>query len=260
MFFTDQARTKRQVGVRVPDHADTIYWRTPLEHPYACSASETHIQQSTNCSQQTTMSSVEISAIMQENVSLKQQFADKERLGRSLIVEKVFKSDANVMRYTGIPSQAMFNALFDMINESGDTVKYWSGQTTATAKFYERNNSKKPGPQRKLLRKEEFLLTMVRLRTGMLISILADIFGISESRVSQIFATWINLLSPCLKSLIKWPSKKKVRKHMPSSFRKDFPNTRAIIDCTEVFIKKPGNTKAQSITYSTYKSHNTAKL
>ena len=53
---------------------------------------------------------------------------------------------------------------------------------------------------------------------------------------------------------------KKVRKLMPSSFRKDFPNTRAIIDCTEVFIQKPSNTKAQSITYSTYKSHNTAKL
>ena len=55
-----------------------------------------------------TMSSVEISAIMQANASLKQQFADKERLGRSLFVEKVFKSDANVMLYTGIPSQAMF--------------------------------------------------------------------------------------------------------------------------------------------------------
>ena len=36
---------------------------------------------------------------------------------------------------------------------------------------------------------------------------------------------------------------KKVRKLMPSSFRKDFPNTRAIIDCTEVFIQNPATQK-----------------
>ena len=46
---------------------------------------------------------------------------------------------------------------------------------------------------------------------------------------------------------------------MPRSFKVKYPKTRAIIDCTEFFIQKPSNTKAQSLTYSSYKSHNTAK-
>jgi len=163
------------------------------------------------------------------------------------------------MRYTGIPNRGLFHGLYGLLESKQKMLKYWSGQTTTKTKNYEDGSRKKPGPQRKLSGLEEFTLTMVRLRTGMHGSILADIFGVSESRVSQIFATWINFLHQVLKPLIKWPSKSKVKKRMPSSFKKHYPNTRAIIDCTEFFIQKPGNTKAQSATYSSYKSHNTAK-
>ena len=46
---------------------------------------------------------------------------------------------------------------------------------------------------------------------------------------------------------------------MPESFKK-FPNTRVIIDCTEFFVEMPSSLVNQSITYSSYKSHNTFKL
>ena len=32
-----------------------------------------------------------------------------------------------------------------------------------------------------------------------------------------------------------------------------------ILDCTEIFIERPSCFRAQSLTYSTYQSHNTAK-
>ena len=45
-----------------------------------------------------------------------------------------------------------------------------------------------------------------------------------------------------------------------NSFKQKYPRARAIIDCTEIFVERPCNTKALSTTYSAYKSHHTAKL
>ena len=46
---------------------------------------------------------------------------------------------------------------------------------------------------------------------------------------------------------------------MPQAFRDSYPNTRVIIDCTELFIERPTSFRSQSATYSSYKNHNTAK-
>ena len=46
---------------------------------------------------------------------------------------------------------------------------------------------------------------------------------------------------------------------MPECFCEKYPLTGVIIDCTEIFIEKPSCFRAQSGTYSSYKSHNTAK-
>mgnify|MGYP001790959681 FL=1 len=56
-----------------------------------------------------------------------------------------------------------------------------------------------------------------------------------------------------------WPSQKLVREHMPECFKEKYSNTRVVIDCTEIFIQRPSSATAQQLTYSTYKSHNTAK-
>ena len=208
---------------------------------------------------QTELQNNQLQELLEENKRLKNMLTEEESLGRSLFLNKVFKSDANVLRYTGISTKAQFDSIYALLDEKKELLNSWRGRSTANNLTYG-GNRKKPGPKRKLTGKEEFTLTMVRLRTGMLVSVLADLFGISSTRVSQVFATWINFLHQCFKPLIKWPSKSKVKKHMPASFKKEYPNTRAIIDCTEFFIQKPSNTKAQSTTYSSYKSHNTAKV
>ncbi|XP_069114439.1 uncharacterized protein [Argopecten irradians] len=47
---------------------------------------------------------------------------------------------------------------------------------------------------------------------------------------------------------------------MPSAFRRRFPNTRVILDCTEIRTDTPESTKAKSLLYSNYKSHMTWKI
>ena len=45
---------------------------------------------------------------------------------------------------------------------------------------------------------------------------------------------------------------------MPACFKANYPGTPIIIDCTELFIEMPSSFRAQSQTYSSYKSHNEA--
>uniref|UniRef100_A0A1X7TWT2 DDE Tnp4 domain-containing protein n=1 Tax=Amphimedon queenslandica TaxID=400682 RepID=A0A1X7TWT2_AMPQE len=47
---------------------------------------------------------------------------------------------------------------------------------------------------------------------------------------------------------------------MPTQFCQYYPNTRIIIDATEIVIQKPTEQNAKQLTFSTYKNHNTGKL
>ena len=69
---------------------------------------------------------------------------------------------------------------------------------------------------------------------------------------------WVTFLDNCFSGLFEWPFKEVNSANLPKSF-KDFPHTRAIIDCTEYFVQKPLRPYAQRITYSSYKHANTFK-
>ena len=47
---------------------------------------------------------------------------------------------------------------------------------------------------------------------------------------------------------------------MPEIFKKDYPNTRIIIDATELVIERPSSLSHQSATFSNYKNKNTVKV
>ena len=56
-----------------------------------------------------------------------------------------------------------------------------------------------------------------------------------------------------------WPSREFISSTMPASFKANYPQTRVIIDCTELFTEMPSEPRCQSATFSTYKHYNTAK-
>lgn len=57
-----------------------------------------------------------------------------------------------------------------------------------------------------------------------------------------------------LGSIDIWPHRKTLMENIPESYKKDFPNTIAIIDCTELKVQKPSSLHRQSQWYSDYKS------
>ena len=106
---------------------------------------------------------------------------------------------------------------------------------------------------------EEFIMTLARVRRGLDVEVLSDMFSVSSSIVSRITITWMCFLYHELKFLVHWPSKEQVRQRLPKVF-KCFSKTRAVIDCTEFFIQRPSLPSSQRVTWSSYKHHNTVKL
>lgn len=104
-------------------------------------------------------------------------------------------------------------------------------------RYHNSETAHKGGCQRKLSRYQEFILTLMRLRLNLLTFFLVDVFGTSQSRVSQIYATWINFMHNVFSPLIRTPSRKQLRKHVPQSFKEIFPNTITIIDCTDIIVE-----------------------
>ena len=134
---------------------------------------------------------------------------------------------------------------------------YWDSSSTADA-----NNSEKgsKGRNRKLSPEDEFLLVMVRLRAGLFEKDLAYRFDISQSTVSRIWITWINIIYFQFQTLPLWPTRAMINTDMPNCFREMYPSTRVIIDATEIRVEKPGLPQLQKATFSGYKNTNTYKV
>ncbi|XP_021347934.1 uncharacterized protein LOC110446917 [Mizuhopecten yessoensis] len=107
--------------------------------------------------------------------------------------------------------------------------------------------------------RDQLFMVLMKLRQAKEDVELSLFFKVSESTVSRIVVTWINFLYFQLKELDIWPSKEIIKEYMPSDFHRKFPNTRVILDATELPIQKPSDVNAQSATWSSYKHKNTLK-
>ncbi|XP_037526103.2 uncharacterized protein LOC119403231 [Rhipicephalus sanguineus] len=101
-------------------------------------------------------------------------------------------------------------------------------------------------------------MVLVRLRTGMASFEIARNFEISMPSFSRIFSRWVLILEKELHALTAFPTLAEVQQNMPHHFRQH-PNTRIVLDTTEVRIQKPSGLNAQRQTFSSYKYANTMK-
>jgi len=152
--------------------------------------------------------------------------------------EKLKDDDERTHFYTGLPSYALFDSLCTLLSSV----------------------FKNPSVNHGLTCQDQFLLVLMKLRLGDPNKHLAYTFGITPGRVSQLFHEWIDVMSRELQSLIVWPDRQMIRKHLPESFKPMYAKATCIIDCSEVFIERATSLSARSETYSNYKSHNTAKF
>ena len=192
------------------------------------------------------------------------------------------KSDKDISFYTGFPTYDTFLALFKFLNtgDKGENVRHYSSRNTEIAvDFYQsqqenRDDSdeseveedkipdtkcRKTGRPRKLSGLEEFFIVMCRLRRGYAELHLAHLFGVSQSTISRLFITYINFMYLKFGQVNIWPERTVVDATMPDVFKDKYPNTRVIIDCTEIRCEMPSGLLLNSELFSSYKNHVTFK-
>ena len=120
-----------------------------------------------------------------------------------------------------IPTRGAFDKLFCLVNKNVKKINFWGGPKRSVKKGRNfKRTPKKFGPQRVLSQKDEFLLTLMKLRLGSTSADLAQRFGIGTTTVSNVFTTWIKILSKELGFLVYNPSKDVVKKTLPAKFKK----------------------------------------
>lgn len=171
--------------------------------------------------------------------------------------KNLLKNKETFKFYTGITPE-LFTAVFGNISPYTEGMRYWRGPGKGKENQKRFGAIGMNGRRQALLKEDQFLLWLIRCRLNLKLQDLAFRFSVSMSVVSSIFITWTKFLRPILEKFIIWPSRETISQNLPNKF-KDFPNTRAIIDCFELGINHPKSLKAQAETYSNYKSTNTLK-
>lgn len=172
-------------------------------------------------------------------------------------LKSISDDNAKVRFYTGFSTLSALMACFTLLGQSVNKLNYWA--STSASGTVETQAKSTKGRKRILSPLEEFFLVLVQLHLGLFEQDLAYRFDISQSTVSRIINTWINLLHLQFKQIPLLPPKALILSNMPKGFKEKYPSTRVIIDATEVFVEQPALPELQQLTFSSYKNHNTYK-
>ena len=105
----------------------------------------------------------------------------------------IYKGRQKMNFYTGLLSIKLFEAVYNLLSPYIPRLLYWRG-TKRVINSKVRPRIIMQSSQKKLTSKNELLLTLMRLRLGLLNEDLADRFGISTTICLNIFKTWIRFL------------------------------------------------------------------
>ena len=145
------------------------------------------------------------------------------------------KTDKQFISWFGIP-KGIFYVLLDLIKEN------------MTRRTY------------KLTPEDRLAIVLVKLKSGLSFLAMTSMFHVDELTISRNFYSCLELLYEESKDLIIWPTRSEIDNRMPESFQRKYPQTRCILDATEVLIETP-NLSAEKclMLYSDYKNKMTLK-
>ena len=118
---------------------------------------------------------------------LQTQVSQFEKAQYRLRAENFKGRDKEIKFYTGFATWNLFHLFF----QSLEVYDVYNLQYIGRERTFPDG---KRGPLRALDLLNEFFLTVIRLRLGLMEADMADRFGISQSLVSVIFNTWLSLL------------------------------------------------------------------
>jgi hypothetical protein len=178
---------------------------------------------------------------------------------KAFSIYRFLNCDSDILFYTGFKCYHTLYAVYEFFTEDA-LVMYYLGSRYSKQDEVGVQSDKRGRP-RKLLKLDEFFMTLIRLRKGYEEVHLGHLFGISQSQVSRITNTWILLMAKKLSQVDFWPKEPpKEQLIVPPELRDELKDVIAIVDATEIFTQKPSASMAQKEIFSNYKNHVTAKF
>ncbi|XP_065665566.1 uncharacterized protein LOC136086992 [Hydra vulgaris] len=162
-----------------------------------------------------------------------------------------------------------FDILFEYLNPGNEceNMKYYYPEHNSEEKLPEELFSSpsystpesKPGRKSKMKSVDQLFMFLTWLRLGFSLSFTSWLFKTPKSTVSRYLITWSNFIYLKLGAIPIWPNLDQLKHNMPKCFKETYPQTKVIIDCTELLCQRPSSLTIQRSLFSHYKHHVTYK-
>ena len=162
---------------------------------------------------------------------LEQKSDECEYLSQQLELEKfgIYRFSRNntmINLYTGFQTYDTFLAFYRCIEPTAQNMQSAYYQSSEVISLAER--------KRNMLLINELFMLLCPLPMGLLEQDLSIRFNCSVPTVSRKIVTWANFLYFVLGTIPISLTKTQIQDLMPECFKSTYPNTRVIIDCTEI--------------------------
>ncbi|GAB6027019.1 hypothetical protein CHUAL_014106 [Chamberlinius hualienensis] len=107
---------------------------------------------------------------------------------------------------------------------------------------------------------DQLLLTLMRIKLGLLFTDLGKRFSISTAAASSLFSKWVPIMARELGRVIIWLSKEIIQATLPETFKSQYPNITCIIDSSEIFLQRPTLLRSKTGIHNRYVAHSTVKF
>ncbi|XP_050514942.1 uncharacterized protein LOC126890135 [Diabrotica virgifera virgifera] len=109
-------------------------------------------------------------------------------------------------------------------------------------------------------KENKLFILLMKLKTGLTFAAMGALFRIHRTTISKIFFSCLQQLAYRTSNFVFWPEQETVRASIPDCFKRNYDDTRAIIDCTEFRIEIPSSLENRVFCYSQYKHGFTFKV
>ena len=190
-----------------------------------------------------------------ENNALKAENDRGMKNERLYNYENISRNKEHFKKATGLDHES-FLSLFEFADRGEDckNIKFYdSSKRLSEAQFPLSSTSvdlMKSGRKPQVTAINQIFLYLVWLRNGSTLQHLSLLFDISIPTTSRYIIIWTNFLYVKLGNVPIWPTPEQVDEYMPESFRRAYPSTRCIIDCTELYCQRPSSLSTESALYS----------
>ena len=130
-----------------------------------------------------------VSKLRTEDKTLRNRLNDKSALRCEIFMDDLLKNDETVKFYTGIPTLACLTAIFNLLKPFAEKLKYWGTNKGKKVNFQKTPSVKKERQKEKSDNLSRIYFELVKLRLGLLVQHLSDVFDISKASVSKVFTT-----------------------------------------------------------------------